>query len=192
MGLGINMPGRDASKHDNGASTAPVHGIPYDYYGPQTAQGGGSINSATYPLPQQQFGGARDAANQPRTIPADNHHFYQNLTARSSELFSRPSSSVRSPFSDAQYTAYSDTEETNYSTISPHYLITMPELANSETPVFQQRSHPNGFKRVIMAGNIEVKEAYPGAYETVKGFNADFFAMPYGVSVFRHLHKEAC
>jgi len=187
MGLGINIQGGDASQHANGASTAPVHGIPYNYHAPQTASGGGPINAATYPLPQHEFGGARDVSNQPRVYQANNQHLYPNLNSQSSEIFSAHGSTVPSPYSTAQFSAYSDTEETNYSTISPHYLITMPELANSETPVFQQRSHPHGFKRVIMAGDIEVREAFPGAYDTVKGLNADFFAMPYGVSVVRHL-----
>ena len=54
-------------------------------------------------------------------------------TSRSSQLFNTAGSSVRSPYSSAQYS--------KYSTISPHYLITMPELALPETHVFQQRSH---------------------------------------------------
>lgn len=75
----------------------------------------------------------------------------------------------------------SDDAGSEASVISPHYLELHPELANANTPMFTQETHPRDFKRLLLKG-IEVAEAFPGAKETVKALNADFFIMPYGVS----------
>lgn len=138
----------------------------------------GATQSAPAVGPGLQFGHSRDVANNPTTLTTRSRQEMNNGSLSApSQYFSQPSATNTN----------TDDNMSEASAISAHYLEMRPELAGQKPEVFVQTSHPRGFKRFTMANNIEMKEAYEGAYGIVTNINPDYYIMPYGVSHRRSL-----
>ena len=150
----------------------------------------------TYPLYQGEFVQSHGAYNRGYPIVRDENSArpQTDLNSQKGQTFLHGTNSAAAPHTSSVFYQYPVEIETvvrfdaednisEYTVISPHYLERMPGMKGEKAPVFNQNTHPLAFKRFAMSGEVEMKQAFPGAYETVSALNPDFFVMPLGVSI---------